>query len=166
MNKFNDLCIAYTKAKNEFEEYLNSCEKIAHEIWNTIISYNEVPPTQIALYKLDDMGNCYKSADKLSKTMVLREDGFFEFGMGITFYSTPTVYPHETVVVSVNVAKDSENNYKAKLGADGKVFEIDLSNIRDIERFTDNIMESVESQYQTGLTNMVSKNTFRRIGFK
>ncbi|MFO0358681.1 MAG: hypothetical protein ACK50A_17130 [Sphingobacteriaceae bacterium] len=166
MKKFNDLCIAYTKAKSEFDEYLITCEIVAHEIWNAIINYNEIPPTQIALYMVDEMGNCYKSAETLSKTMVLREDGFFEFGIGITFYASPSTYPHETVVVSVNVAKDIENIYKAKLGADGKIFEINLSNIKDIERFTDSIMDSIEGQYQTGLTNMVSKNTFRRIGFK
>lgn len=166
MKKFSDLCSAYTKAKSEFDEYLSACEIAAHEIWNTILNYNEVPPTQIALYMVDEMGNCYKSAESLGKTMVLREDGFFEFGIGLTIYTSPTTYPHETVVVSVNVAKDNENICKAKLGADGKVFEINLSNIKDIEQFTDSIMESVESQYQTGLTNMVSKNTFRRIGFK
>lgn len=166
MKNFKDLCTAYTKAKSEFDDYLNTCEIVAHEIWNTILNYNQVPPTQIALYMVDEMGNCYKSAESLNKTMVLREDGFFEFGIGITIYIEPTTYPHETVVVSVNVARDNNNIYKAKLGADGKVFEINLSNMKDLERFTDSIMESVESQYQTGLTNMVSKNTFRRIGFK
>lgn len=166
MKQFSDLCNAYTKAKNEFNTYLNDCEKVAQAIWDNIISYNQIPPTQIALYIVDEMGNCFKSPDQLVKTMILREDGFFEFGIGITIYSKPTDFPHETVVVSVNVAKTLDNIFRAKLGADGKVYEINLGSKKDLEVFTDSILESVEDQYQNGLTNMESKNTFRRIGFK
>lgn len=166
MKQFSDLCQAYTKAKTEFDAYVSDCDIVAQEIWNTILSYNQIPPTQIALYLLDEMGNCFRSNDPISKTMILREDGFFEFGIGITIFSEPTIYPHETVVVAVNVAKTADNMYKAKLGADGRVYEINLGSKHDVELFTDAVLESVEMQYQTGLMNMVNKNTFRRIGFK
>lgn len=166
MKQFSDLCEAYSIAKKEFDDYLRECEKVATEIWTTVLNYNKIPPTQLALYIMDEFGNCYKSNDPLNKTMILREDGFFEFGLGITIYSEPTVFPHETVVVSVNIARNLDGVFKAKLGADGKVFEITLTSKKDVEVFTDSILESVESQYQNGLTNMVSKNTFRRIGFK
>lgn len=166
MKKFKDLCDAYTKAKNEFDTYVTECDVIAQAIWDTILNYNQIPPTQMALYMLDEVGNCFRSNDPISKTMILREDGYFEYGIGFTIFSDPTVYPHETVVVSVNVAKTLDNVYRAKLGADGRVYEINLGSKRDIEIFTDSVLESIELQYQTGLTNMVSKNTFRRIGFK
>jgi hypothetical protein len=100
--------------------------------------------------------------------MALREDGYFEFGIGLTLFELPQKYPypHFTIVLPIDISIDKDGKYKARYGEEGKVFFIDRKIEATYEKFLDEMFHLIKSEYEEGLSNMRLQNTFRSIGFK
>jgi hypothetical protein len=168
MTKFEELSEAFTKARNLFKQYEDDCKVLAREIWDKMISFYGIPLGEIALYNIDSYG----APDKISGfdylLMALREDGYFEFGIGLTLFELPQKYPypHYTIVLPVDISIDKDGKYKARYGEDGKVFIIDRKVEASYEKFLDEMFMIIKSEYDEGLSNMRLQNTFRSIGFK
>jgi len=168
MTKFEELSEAFTKARNLFKQYEDDCKSFAQEIWNKMIAYYDVPLAEISLYNIDSMGAPDKISGFNELLMALREDGYFEFGIGLTLFELPKKYPypHYTIVLPIDLSIDKDGKYKARYGEEGKVFIIDRTNELSLEKFLDEIFHLLKSEYEEGLANMRIQNTFRAIGFK
>lgn len=123
---------------------------------------------EIALYNIDS----YAAPDKISGfddlLMALREDGYFEFGIGLTLFELHRKfpYPHYTIVLPIDISIDKDWKYKARYGEAGKVYFIDRKNEAAYEKFLDEMFLIIKSEYDEGLSNMRLQNTLRSIGFK
>jgi len=168
MSKIEELCKAFTNARKLFNQYEADCTEFAKEIWNRFIQYYEIPLSQVSLHNFD----AYGAADKISGfdelEMGLREDGYFEFGIGITLFELPKVfpYPHFTIILPIDISIDKTGQYKAKYGENVKSFVINKNKESDFSNFFDEIFKLLISEYEEGLSNIRLQNTFRKIGFQ
>ncbi len=168
MSKFEELCASFTKARNIFKQYEEECKVLAEDIWNNIIDYYDIPLTNMSLHNIDAYGAPDKITGFDELLLALREDSFFEFGIGITLFETPKVYPypHFTIILPINVSIDRDGKRKIRYGEDGKEFIIDKGKKESYQSFFDEIFRLIKSEYDDGLSNMRLHNTFRSIGFQ
>jgi hypothetical protein len=168
MSKFEELCEAFTKARNLFKEYEDECKVFARELWDKLIEYYEIPLSNISLHNVDAYGTPDKITGFDDLVLALREDGFFEFGVGFTLFETPKTfpYPHFTIVLPLNISIDRNGVYKARYGEAGKEFILDRTKDDAYQIFLDEMFKLIKSEYEDGLSNMRLQNTFRTIGFQ
>ncbi len=168
MSKFEELSQAFTNARNLFKQYEEDCKVFSKEVWDKLIHYYEIPLSDISLHNIDAYGVPDKILGFKELILALREDGYFEFGVGFTLFETPKVYPypHYTIVLPVNIAIDRDGKYKARYGESGKEHIIDRTKDADYHKFFDEMYKLIKSEYEEGLSNLQLHNTFRAIGFK
>lgn len=168
MSKIEELSQAFTQARQLFKQYEEECKAFGMEILDKLIAYYEVPMSQISLHNIDTYGAPDKipSSDELA--LALREDGYFEFGIGLTLYELPKVYPypHYTIVLPIDISIDRDGKHKVRYGEEGHEFIIDRTREEDYHKFFDEIYHLIKSEYEEGLANMRLQNTFRKIGFQ
>jgi hypothetical protein len=168
MSKYEELCSAFTSARKLFNQYETDCKNFAMEIWERLQLYYAVPISSISLHNIDPYGTADKIADFEELLMILREDSFFEFGIGITLFEVPKAfpYPHFTIVLPIDLAIDKDGIHKVRYGEDGKIFEIKNDNDEDYQKFFDEVFILLKAEYDEGLSNMRLHNTFRKIGYQ
>ena len=110
MTKFEELSVAFTKARNLFKQYEEDCKVLAREVWDKIISFYGIPLGEIALYNIDSYGAPDKISGFDDLLMALREDGYFEFGIGLTLFELHRKfpYPHYTIVLPIDISIDKD----------------------------------------------------------
>jgi hypothetical protein len=168
MSKYDELCTSFTSARKLFNQYESDCKKFAMEIWERLQTYYAVPISSISLHNIDPYGTADKIADFEELLMILREDSFFEFGIGITLFEVPKEYPypHFTIVLPINLSIDKVGIQKVRYADDGRVFEIRKGNDEDYHTFFDEVFRLLKAEYDEGLSNMRLHNTFRKIGYQ
>jgi hypothetical protein len=168
MSKYEELCNAFTSARQLFNQYETDCKSFAKEIWDNIMNYYSIPISAISLHNVDAYGTPDKIAGFDDLIMALREDGFFEFGIGLTLFELPKVfpYPHFTILLPIDLSIDKEGTHKVRYGEEGKIFIIKNSRVEDYQLFFDEVYRLLKAEYEEGLSNMRLHNTFRKIGYK
>lgn len=168
MSKFTELCESFTKARKNFKEYEAACKELALELWYNLAAYYEIPIDRIAYYHLNEYGVFVRADSQEDWIMVMHEDTYFEFGVGITLYEMPEVFPyaHHTIVLPFLVSSDFDGKQSLLFGSEGKKFEVEKGNVNSYRPILDYVFRILQSEYEEGLSNMKIQNTVRTIGYK
>lgn len=166
MSKYQELCKAFSIARNNFTQYQEECHLFAQDFWSELIKYFKIPKGRILLHFIDEYGEIETTELPIINAMQLRNDAFFEFGIGITLCEKGNSKINETFILPIHTAIDTEGTHKIRLGEYGSIYKIDTQKKDRYKDFLDALFNSVQSSYLEGLTEIRSKNTLRRIGFK
>ncbi|MGG7036973.1 MAG: hypothetical protein ACI7YS_17525 [Flavobacterium sp.] len=168
MSKFEQLCSAYKKAQTEFKEFRDNSRDFAVNLWDRMIQYFEIPPSQLSLYKVNEDDEYETVAPPMFNALTLRSDAYWQVGFGITLFETDkNEFPQETIIIDLLLKWENKDLYKIKLSDHDKEFQIDRNNPDDFKNFFDYIYKEIETDYKTGLQTFLDQNkTIRRIGFK
>ncbi len=165
MSKFQEMCKAYHQAQLEFKRFQNASVVFAEELWKRMIAYFDVPISQTTLYEINEQGGFEVANPPFGNFLRLRDDGFWEFGIGITVYESKDAYPRDNVLLYLLVRRDLHGAYQVKLAGAQGVFTIHDSNEAEYEAFFNFIFQTILDSYQTGLARLLEEQTTNRIGF-
>ena len=165
MSKFQEICSAYQHAQAEFKKFQQASHEFAESVWRRMVDYFEVPLSQTTLYQITDQGGFEVANPPFSNFLKLRDDGFWEFGIGITVYETEDSYPRDNVLLYLLVRKDLQDSFQIRLASSQGVFTIHDENEAEYEAFFNFIYSTIIDSYHTGLERLLQEQTTNRIGF-
>jgi hypothetical protein len=165
MTKYDELCRAYGVAKANYQQYLADAEGFANFFKKALVAYFGVPKKLFSLHYIDEFGEIEKVKMPISNAMLLRNDAFFQLGIGISLCEATEPDTQETFILPIHLAIDVEGVHKIRMGDYGALHIIDLKSKTPFDDFLDEVFESVKQSYEKGLTEIRSKNAVRRIGF-
>lgn len=165
MSKFQEMCGAYQRAQNEFKIFQNASVVFAEELWKRMVDYFEIPASQTTLYQIGEEGGFEIANPPFGNILKLRNDGFWEFGIGITVYENQSSYPRDNVLLYLLVRRDLHESYQVKLAGSPIVFTIHDNNDTEYRAFFDFIFNTIIDSYKTGLERLLQEQTTNRIGF-
>ncbi len=165
MTKFKEMCKAYTTAQHQFRDFQEASINFAEMLWTRMIEYFKVPPTQTTLYEINSQGGFELANPPFTTFMHLRQDGYWQFGAGITVYEQPDAYPRDTILLYLMVRRNLDGTYNARLGGVDEVFVIHPDRLSDFESYFEHLFQMIMGSYKTGLDRLLQENTTNRIGF-
>lgn len=163
---FHSLCMAYGKAQNDFGGFENDCHQISIEFVKAFKEYLGVPESQFSLYKINAQGEFEIVPPALINALSLREDSYWQFGIGLTLCTAPESLPQELILIHILLRKDSSSNYFVRYGSDSKDFEIKKGDSASLLPFFIFLQETIINTYNEQLQHFMGQNTRRKLGFK
>ena len=165
MSKFQDMCKAYETAQRQFRDFQSASIEFAETLWKRMVAYLEVPPAQTTLYEINPKGGFELANPPFSDILHLRQDGYWEFGAGITVYERPEAYPRDTVLLYLMVRRNLDGTFNARLAGIDEVFIIHPDRPEDFTTYFEHLFQMIIGSYKTGLDRLLQENTTNRIGF-
>lgn len=165
LTKYNDLCLAYGKAQEEFRLYHNGCLSICRDLVSELKSYFEIPESQFSIYQVTDENEFELVAPGLINAMSLKEDSCWHFGVGMTLCVNPETLPQELLLIHIALRKDIDNGYMVKYANHKQEFPITSDDKSSFIPFFDFLHESVMRVYSEQLHLFIEQYTKRKLGY-
>lgn len=164
MTKFEELCQAFAKSREDFRSYRDACGDFAAVLLNGFREYLKCPPTQIKVTSLndeEDLSVCHIPIG----TMHLREDTFWHIGLTLVLYEAANVYPQETAIVRIKIKK-SGNIFHVVIADSENVIKVDDSKDQDMNEIFDKISDLLLQNYEAGVEYFLEQDkSTRKIGY-
>lgn len=164
-SKFEDLCMTFNGANQEFSKLRHDCLGFANEIWNNIIQYYEVPDSQISLYRISDDEEFELVRPSIINALNLREDSYWEFGIGLSLCSTPGSLPEDLILIQFLIRRDRENKYFIKTNVLKTERQIERNKYFDFTTYFDELYKAIKDKYDEEFTHFFEKTTIRKLGY-
>ena len=165
MGKFSEMCAAFNEARVEFDNFKAETTDAAKLLWRNMMEYFEAPQERVTLYRIGQQGGFEVANPPIEEVMVLGQDGFWNFGLGITLYCDPSTFPRDTVLLHLRIRRGLDGKIQVQLAGAGPVFSLKLENPIDFNLFYDHVYTTIIESYRTGLERLVKEDTVNRIGF-
>lgn len=165
MSKFSEMCSAFNHARNEFDIFKKDTSDAATRLWRALAAYLEAPQERVTLYRIGPKGGFEVANPPVNEILNLREDGFWDFGLGITVYCDPSTYPRDTILLHLRIRRNLDGHIQVQLAGAGPVFNIDLDNKENSALFFDHVYTTIIDSYHSGLERLIKEDTVNRIGF-
>ena len=164
MSKFEDLCRAYAISRKSYFDYRDACLKFGTNLVNGMMRYFQCPKEQVQFIPLKEVIPPGLTSNLLG-AMHLDDDTFWHFGLGITLYEAPNIFPQETVLLRV-LMKKTHGYFIVKLGTRGEEFKIHGDKPDDFTVFYEFVFSQIKESYEKGLQRFLEQEeTSRKIGF-
>ncbi len=166
MTKFEELCSSYRLSRNKYFDYRNECVNFAEELVRRMINYFQCPKEQIKCFSPKDQVMPDNHSHQLLRgVMILEDDTFWHFGIGLTLYESPDIKPCETVTIHILLKKVPEP-FIVKINTFKETFEIYRTNPADFEKFNEFIFNKIKEDYEKDFEIFFEEDNVRKIGFK
>ena len=155
MSKFDDICLAYSKARRAFREYEETCRNFARDLVYGMIDYFEWPGDQEITYI--PLGEEFSPNDRfyaLAGAMRMDDESFWHFGVELTVHDLGGANP-VPFLMSFFIKKVGPH-FIVKLGPRGKEIRIHEDRRGELTPFFDavymQIVEFFSRNYQDAIT--------------
>ena len=165
MGKFAEMCSAFNQARNEFDNFKADTTEAAQHLWRNMMTYFEAPQERVMLYRIGQQGGFEVANPPIEDIMVLSEDGFWNFGLGITLYCDPSTFPRDTVLLHLRIRRGLDGMIQVMLAGTQQMFSIAPDKTEEFQLFYDHVYTTIIESYRTGLERLVKEDTVNRIGF-
>ncbi|WP_103071745.1 hypothetical protein [Aquimarina sediminis] len=166
VTKFHQLCAAYNKAQNNFEEYKKSCHVFSVEIVKELKAYYNIPESQFSLFKINKEKGFELVPSALIHAISLEQDFFWHFGIGLTVCKAPETLPEELILIHLMFRKSEKGSYLVKYAHSKEEFEVKKGDSSSYKVFFDFLFEIIVSSYNEQLQLFVGEKTTRKLGFR
>lgn len=166
LTKFQELCMAYGKAQEDFGAFQNSCHLISVELVKALKEYFEIPDSQFSLYKINSENEFEIVPPALINALSMREDSYWQFGIGLTVCTAPETLPQELILIHILLRKDLDGKYFVRYGNDMKEFEIKKGDESSFHAFLDFLHDTIIQTYNEQLQRFIGQSTSRKLGFR
>lgn len=171
MTKFKELCMAFGRAQNQFQEYQNGCHQFAIEMVDELITYFQIPDSQFSLFKINPQNEFNLVQPGLVHALTLRPDSYWQFGIGLTVCSAPETLPQELILIHILIRRDLENNHflsykNQQEQQEQQEHKIEkLNDKHNFIPFLDYLHETIVKTYDDELKIFIGNDTRRQIGY-
>lgn len=166
LTKFHELCMAYGKAQSDFGAFQNDCHLISVELVKALKEYFEIPESQFSLYKINSENEFEIVPPALINALSMREDSYWQFGIGLTVCTAPETLPQELILIHILLRKDLDEKYFVRYGNDKKEFEIIKGDENSFHAFLDFLHGTIIQSYNEQLQRFIGQSTSRKLGFR
>ena len=152
-------------ARKEFDAFKLETTEAAASLWRNMMEYFEAPQERVTLYRIGQQGGFEVANPPVGDVMVLGDDGFWNFGLGITLYCDPSTFPRDTVLLHIRIRRGLDGMIQVQLGGTNQLFSRDPEKPAEYTLFYDHVYTTIIESYRTGLERLVKEDTVNRIGF-
>ena len=163
--KFKELCMAFGRAQNQFQNYKNDCHNFAVEMVNELKIYFQIPESQFSLYHIDGQNEFSLVQPELINAISLRPDSMWQFGIGLTVCSAPETLPKELILIPILIRRDLDANYFLRYGEQEQEFKIEKPEKYNFIPFFDYLHQTIVRSYDEELAHFIGQDTRRTIGY-
>lgn len=165
MSKYEELVNTYHKAQQYFIEYRNSCLDFANAFWTKMMDYFEVPENLRVLYFVDEEGEFEMVPPKMANALDLRDDSYYQVGIGITLKQGDTSRAQETIQMAL-LFKKVGDDFHVRLSDEENDHIISPDDDRSMKAYFDFLFNIIMQSYQSGLQEFdTDKEGVKKIGF-
>ena len=164
MSKFHELCGAYQKAQQDFQDYQNDCHQFALDFVKQFKEHFEIPPSQFSLFKINANNEFTLVQPSVINALVLRDDSLWQFGVGMTVCSAPETLPQELILIPILLRRDMDGTHYIKYG-DMREFKIEKKDQYNFDEFFEFLFETIKDTYNQQLVQFIGHDTERKIGY-
>ncbi|MFK7971881.1 MAG: hypothetical protein AB8F95_16055 [Bacteroidia bacterium] len=165
MGKFSEMCSAFNGARDEFDAFKKATVEASEYLWKNMMEYFEAPQERVTLYRIGPQGGFEVANPPVEEVLVLSQDGFWNFGLGITLYCHPSTFPRDTVLLHLRIRRALDKMIQVQLAGTQQMFTINPENDADYHLFYEHVYTTIIESYRTGLERLVKEDTVNRIGF-
>ncbi len=164
MSKFKELCGAYSGARKHYAEYRTCCGDFGNSLIKGMIEYFECPREHINFFPLAGDVDPKKKYSLVS-AMLLDDDTYWHFGLGLTLCPAESESPDETVVLPFAMKK-GHDLFIVRIGT-LQEFQIHENNQDEYQSFYNFVFQRIKEDYEKGLQRFLDKEVnSRKIGFQ
>jgi|SRR6266853_2103981 len=163
MSKFDEMCSAYTNARNEWQKYRDLCFQYLGILAGGFIAYCGIPESYVSFVPLNEEP-VENRVYSLPGATHFDDDGFWSLGLLITLFEKPNVFPHRTVLIPLFL-KEEGRKVLVRIGRDGNLTEIQIDNESERNRLYDRIVDTVKRYFANGLQRAIEKPGALKVGF-
>jgi len=159
MSKFEELQNAYTKSREEIQEYENDCKTFAEKIIGGLVNYLEAPKENFQYLPLN-IDEEIKKNYHYAMEIELEEDTYFHVRFRIHF--------NELAAVAFTFLIKKDDNHFIIRGYEKDIeHKIDPDNETDYTNFYEYIFQQLKEYYKTGFQNWLKgePSQIDKIGF-
>lgn len=163
MSKFDEICMAYTKARRAFREYEETCRDFARDLVYGMIDYFEWPGDQEITYI--PLGEEFSPNDRfyaLAGAMRMDDESFWHFGVELTIHDLGG--SHRIPFLMSFFVKKVGPHFIVKLGPKGKEIRIHEDRRGELTPFYEavfmQIVEFFGKKYQDAITKQQKELDF------
>ena len=113
-DQVHELRDAYGRARRAFDSYQEDSTSFAEELYKALVEFLKAPPEAISLYRINPKGGFEIANPPFNHVMVLRDDGFWEFGVGVTVHDGDNTYPRDVSFIRFLVRKNLNGQYQVR----------------------------------------------------
>ena len=166
MSRFTELCEAFQRAQSEFTNFQNDCQNLAEEMIQKFLEYFEIPDSQFSLFSINENNDFLPAEGGVESALTLRDDSFWEFGIGLTVCCAPEKLPKELILIHIMIRKDLNGNYFLRYANEEQERKIDKNpECFDFVPFFDFLHKTIITTYDEKLTYFIGQDTRRKIGY-
>lgn len=112
MNKYEQLCKAYSGNMKDFKQYKQECHEFALHLRDAIIEYYQVPDKRLRLRSKADPKVL---TDDLYEAMDMQKDTFWHISFAINLQCMEENFPDENITFEACIKKTSADQFILKL---------------------------------------------------
>lgn len=170
VSKFKELCMAFGRAQNQFENFQKDCHQFSIEMVNELIAYFKIPDSQFSLFKINAQNEFNLVQPGLVHALTLRPDSLWQFGIGLTVCTQPETLPQELILIHLLIRNDLEDNFFLRYANKNEEEEQEhkIEKIGDKFNFIpffDYLHETIIKSYDDELRHFIGTETRRKIGY-
>jgi len=165
MSKYEELCNAFDKAKNDYSEYRKDCHNFAVKLVKSFCDYLEAPEGRVQYVPSDMIGfEKEKREYNLDEVMSLDDEAFWSFGLKIFLTSTdPSL--QRSIVIHFFVKKNGDD-FLVKIDEDDRGHVIKEPSEDDFLKFNEFYCEHIKNLIKSTFENFIQgKSSLEKIGF-
>lgn len=112
MNRYQQLCDAYSSNMKDFKRYKQECHQFALQLRDAIIEYYQIPENRLRLRSKEDPKIL---TDDVYASMDMQKDTFWHISFAINLQCMGDEFPDENITFEACIKKTSDNNFILKL---------------------------------------------------
>jgi hypothetical protein len=145
MSKFEEMCKAFTDARNTWTAYRDRCFQHISTLSTGFVKYCEIPQGRFAFVpdKDSEADKQYSPHDAIQ----FDSDGYWHLGWRIGLFESPNSFPQRQVVVRFALKESESGKVMVKRGWEQEAHELDLNNESQCREFYDSITDRIKEYY-------------------
>jgi hypothetical protein len=164
MSKFDELCKAYTKSRNDYFVYQDESFKFALKLANEFIDYFGIPKEQIK-YIPANKEPVEDTNYTIWGSIHLDNDTFWHLGILLTLYEKPNIYPNQPIKIVIKFKKDN-SVFIVKIKNSEQEFKINPLIKTDYYVFYDHIYDGIKIMFNDQLQQFLKESSsIKTFGF-
>lgn len=165
MTKFDELCSAYKKSRENYFSFRDDGFEFARELMSRYKAFLGVPSDYFHFLPTDQPvkpGTTYS----IFGAIHLNDDTYWRLGLRLTLFSAPNEYPQQPVLVIFRFKKTDEKKYQVKISEEDLGHEISCGNETEFKAFFEFLQQQIVAHFEAGLQEFLEQSApLRTIGF-
>lgn len=166
MNKYDQLCDAYSKNMKDFKGYKQECHQFALHLRDAVVDYYKIPEGRLHLRSKEDSKTL---TDDVYQAMDMQKDTYWHVRFAINLQCLEEDFPDENITFEACIKK-ANNGFLLKLPKEPDFIVKKEEGSYDFREFLDFLFMFLKSFYENELERFLTKGETTReqapIGFR